>query len=65
MLRAAALAGDEAAAGALCGLAHAHPPAAASALDPDWRGAAYIAAVAQPPGCNLRDEGARARLALG
>lgn len=57
MLRAAALAGDTAAAGALCALVRDNPPGANSTLDPDWRGAAYIAAVVQPPGCNLKDEG--------
>ena len=51
MLRAAALAGDTAAAGALCVLVRDNPPGANSTLDPDWRGAAYIAAVVQPPGC--------------
>lgn len=58
MLRAAAMAGDTAAAGALCALVRDNPPGANSTLDPDWRGAAYIAAVVQPPGCNLKDEGA-------
>ena len=58
MLRAAALAGDTAAAGALCALVRDNPPGANSTLDPDWRGAAYIVAVVQPPGCNLKDEGA-------
>lgn len=58
VLRAAALAGDTAAAGALCALVRDNPPGGNSTLDPDWRGAAYIAAVVQPPGCNLKDEGA-------
>ena len=57
VLRAAALAGDTAAAGALCALVRDNPPGTNSSLDPDWRGAAYIAAVVQPPGCNLKDEG--------
>lgn len=58
VLRAAALAGDAGAAGALCALVRANPPAAASGLDPDWRGAAYITAVVQPAGCNLKGDGA-------
>jgi len=61
VLRAAALAGDRAAAGALCALVRAHPPGANSTLDPDWRGAAYSTAVVQPAGCNLGKDGVQAR----
>ncbi|KAK9823867.1 hypothetical protein WJX72_006025 [[Myrmecia] bisecta] len=46
---AAAKAGDAAAAAALCQLFT--NSSARNSLDPDWRGAAYLATVAQPHGC--------------